>query len=543
MLRTKVLLVGIYDTNTVALAPEVLRSYAEESPVSELYDIRTLNLSIFAQSLERMVELIVREDAAIVGFSVYIWNVARVLEITARIPGTIILGGPHCNDAAAELLRRAPGVDMVVTGEGEQTFVELLEHFAGERPLEGIRGVTTRELANVPREVIADLDSIPSPYARIFRERDDLEWIAYETSRGCPFLCGFCTWGYSKKMRYHGLDRVFADLDVLLSQPSLRRIYLCDSSILLDKPRAKRILSRIIEKNRDMVLRYEFNAEHLDDEIIDLLLQLPANEFNFGVQTTNPRALKLMRRPFHREKFEENYHKMARRTERTSITMDVIYGLPGDDLESYKRSLDYVMSFNHVKWILTNPLILLPGSEFHADRERHGIKLRDDESCIVTSTSTFSEEAMAEAIKISFFTSAVFFNHRLREAVKAFARERGGRYVDTIIDVFESLPFPLLDTEAYPYMVPSVAEDFRARNLAIYRVACLYPLIVRHFDEVSEQAYSQLLSDFEEHYTSQFERLRKFAREEAARAGVRAPAVSRQPAEGAPLLRAANAAS
>jgi radical SAM superfamily enzyme YgiQ (UPF0313 family) len=524
MVKGRVLLVGIYDTNTVALAPEILRSYVQQYPIAGEFDIRTINFSIFSQTLDEMERGIRAEDAEIVGFSTYIWNVNLVRELARRVPGKILLGGPMVNEIDDDFFETNPDIDIVVTGEGEETFTELLEVFAGKRPLEEIPGIRTPAFQSPPRGVIQDLESVPSPYARIFQEHPDLEWIAYETSRGCPFLCGFCTWGYSKKMRYHSLERVFSDLDVILSQPSLDRIYLCDSSILLDKPRAKAILRHIIDKNRDVVIRYEFNAEHLDDEIIDLLLKLPENEFNFGVQTIHPAALKTMRRPFHRDRFEANYDKMVRRTERTHITMDVIYGLPGDDLEGYKSSLNYTLGFDNVNWILTNPLILLPGADFYRDQELHGIRIRDKESFIVESTTSFPREQMAEAIRISFWVSTIYFNARFREAMRSFARSRGERYVDTICGFFEALPFLLIDDAEYPYLVPSVAKDFRKRNLAIWRVANIYPSVVDCFNAYTDGAYAELMADYEDHFGPQFHRLKRFATEEAARAGVPAPA-------------------
>jgi hypothetical protein len=321
-------------------------------------------------------------------------------------------------------------------------------------------------------------------------------------------------------MRYHALERVFADLELLFAQPKLERIYLCDSSILLDKPRAKAILEHVILHNRDKVMRYEFNAEHLDDEIIGLLLKLPGNEFNFGVQTTNPVALRVMRRPFNRARFEANYRKLTRRSERTSITMDVIYGLPGDDFAGFQSSLEYVTSFDRVGWILTNPLILLPGSEYWRDREQHGIVLRDEESYIVESTASFSREQMARAIRLSFWVSTVYFNTRLRDAFKACAKDSGRRFVDVVEELFSALPFALIDADQYPYLVPSVAADFRARNLAIWRVVQSYPDLVTFFDEHTRHAYSELLVDYREHFVEQYYRLRRFAREEAERAGL-----------------------
>lgn len=526
--KKKVLLVGLYDTNTVALAPEILRAYVEQFPVASEFDIRTRNLSIFSQSLEEMEAILRAEDAAILGFSTYIWNVTMVRELARRLPGTIILGGPQMNAVEPGFFAENPGVDFVVVGEGEETLRELLEVFAGTRSLETVRGIVSPGLATAPRPV-TDLATVPSPYERIFTEHPDLEWVAYETSRGCPYLCGFCTWGYSKKMRYHSLERVLADLDVILRQPKLERIYLCDSSILLDKPRAKAILKHVVDTNRDVVIRYEFNAEHLDDEIIDLLLQLPENEFNFGVQTTNPRALQTMRRPFRREKFEANYQKMARRTERTSITMDVIYGLPGDDLDGFKGSVEYVTGFDHVRWILTNPLILLPGADFYRDREKHGIVLRDEESYVVESTATFPKEDMDEAIRLSFLVSVVFFNERVRDVVKALARDTGRGRVETILDLFDSLPFPLLDGDRTPYLVPSVPGDFRDRNLAIFRVAHLYPSLVRFLDEHTGGAYREELSGYESAFVPQYERLVRFAREEARRQGLPPPELGPEP--------------
>jgi hypothetical protein len=232
-----------------------------------------------------------------------------------------------------------------------------------------------------------------------------------------------------------------------------------------------------------------------------------------------------MRRPFHRRKFEANYAKMARRTERTFITMDVIYGLPADDLSGFEATLDYVMSFDHVRWILTNPLILLPGSEFHRDREKHGIVLRDEESFIVESTATFSREDMAEAILMSFRVSVVFFNERLRDALKAFAKHSGLGYVAAIRELFQALPFSLLGGLPCPYLVPSVARDFRDRNLAIHRVVHLYPSIVRFFDDYTEGKFGATLAGYEDAFVPQYHRLARFAEGDAARAGLAAPDV------------------
>src|ERR1041385_2383660 len=132
----KVLLVGLYDTNTVALAPEILKSYVEQFPIGRAFDVRTRNLSIFSQTVDEMEAELRSEAADIVGFSTYIWNLPFVLELARRLPGTIVLGGPHVNDIGPEFFDENPDVDFVVIGEGEETLKELLERLAGERSLD-----------------------------------------------------------------------------------------------------------------------------------------------------------------------------------------------------------------------------------------------------------------------------------------------------------------------------------------------------------------------------------------------------------------------
>src|SRR5436190_22038071 len=120
-MRPKLVLVGLYDTNTVALAPEILKSYVEQFPVGNSFDIRTVNLSIFSQSIDEMEAVLRSERAEIYGFSTYIWNLPFVRELAKRLSGTVILGGPHVNDIVPSFFDENPNVDYVVIGEGEET--------------------------------------------------------------------------------------------------------------------------------------------------------------------------------------------------------------------------------------------------------------------------------------------------------------------------------------------------------------------------------------------------------------------------------------
>ena len=505
----KVVLAGIYETNTVSLAPQVLKSYVGQFDELRDVEVVTREFSIFDHPVESTIQGLVEERPDVVGFSTYIWNINEILEIIKFLPTKVVLGGPQLTGLEKRLLAGNPDIDVVVTGEGEVPFRQLLEHFIGRRELYDVSGITTRDF-QTPKPEPIPLDDIPPFYDRIFRENPDLTWINIETSRGCPFGCKFCAWGYDKSMRYASVDRVKQDLDSIMAQDGITDIVFCDSSLLLKKDRARQILRHMIDSGMNKSARYEFDAEYLDDETIDILGELPEHEFNFGLQTVNQDVLKTMDRRWRQERWEDRYAMITRKLPGVKITIDLIYGLPDDDIEGYKRSLDYGISLPNVTRILTNPLICLPGADFFTEQEKHGIVLRDDNSYIVRATRTFPEEQMDEARRLSFYVATIFLNRSLRDSIKAYAEDTGRRYIDTVIEFMESLPFELSDA-TYPDMIPTIKEGFKQRNSTFRTVTGRYGEIVDHFREVTGGEYDGRLLGYEDQFTEHFYKLKRFA--------------------------------
>ena len=508
--KAKILLVGIYDKNTVSLASNILKSYVEQFDVANNFEIATKEFSIFDDTVESITKGIAEENPDIVGLSMFTWTSNQILEIIKHIDATIILGGPQVTGIEEELIRENSNIDIIITGEGEVTFKELLEYFCGENRIEEVKGVTTKTIKTDPREVIENLDSIPSAYERIFKEHPDISWISFETSRGCPMGCKYCSWSSTRRMRYYSLERVKKDLDIILSQNNINFIYLCDSNILVNKDRAKQILQHIIDSGSNKKISFEFNAEHLDDEIIDLLAQLPNNEFDFGIQSINKRALDEMGRRFNKDKFEENFGKMVDKFKESNIRVDLIYGLPGDDINGFKESLNYAISLDKVKRVITYPLTILPGSEFFRNMDKYGIKLRDKKSYIEKENFTFSEKDMELAKKYSFFTAVIYLNDRLKEYIKDFAEEKGKRYVDAISEFMESLQFDITGGVPYPDMIPSVKEGFEQRNMAFKNIIGKYDDIIDAFKVFSGHKYDSQLSDYKNYYSEHYYKLKSY---------------------------------
>ena len=362
----KSLFMGIYDRNTISLAPFLLSQY-----IGGEY----AQLSIFDDSADDIAKMINDKSPDFICFSAYIWNAKLIKDTLPKIKrGFKVVGGPHVLDN--DFLDH--GADAVVIGEGETILKKIM--------IEKMTGTFHGELT--------DLTTLPLLYDKV-PNLDSYEWLPVETSRGCPMHCGYCAWSSTQMMRYYDLDHIYKELDLVLSS-KIQWVYLCDSSLLYNKERGRDILKFCAKYKKS--IRFEFAIGQLDDDIIEALLDMPESEYNFGVQTINPVVLKLLHRGFNRATFEREYMALAGNH---NVTVDAIYGLPGDDFESYKRTLDYMAGLPNIKRILTNPLILLPGSPFWSEKKEHGF-VYDPETYLLIRSNAWSEEDMQKARDYSF---------------------------------------------------------------------------------------------------------------------------------------------
>ena len=149
------------------------------------------------------------EVVGITSLTEYRFEAFKTAEITKKIlpEALVVLGGPHVSLTAEDTLRHVPGVDLVIRGEGEGSFLQLIQGLPAGRPLSEVNGLSFRKdggiIHNPPSVLIKELDQIPFP------DRDLLPWKKYPftlfvpgqgklpaahiiTSRGCPFGCSFC---------------------------------------------------------------------------------------------------------------------------------------------------------------------------------------------------------------------------------------------------------------------------------------------------------------------------------------------------------------
>ena len=223
----------------------------------------------------------------------------------------------------------------------------------GEKFLESLKNVKGLYLRNPShknditftgeQELICDLGTIPFPYPDLEKMDVDHKIFYYESSRGCPFSCAYCMSSLDTKVRFVPLEKVYADLQRFLDA-GVKLVKFVDRTYNLKPERYVGIWKYIMEHhNGKTMFHFEIEGEFLSEEAMEFLQTVPEGimQFEIGVQSSNPVVLKACGRSPETKTLRENILRIPK-TIHTHL--DLIAGLPYEDLESFGRSFDFVMS-------------------------------------------------------------------------------------------------------------------------------------------------------------------------------------------------------
>ncbi|HEY9841202.1 MAG TPA: radical SAM protein, partial [Candidatus Obscuribacterales bacterium] len=345
--------------------------------------------------IAEMLEGLIPADVA--GFSVYTWNVnynlvlAKALK-TVRPDTLIVFGGPQVPDQPTAFLTHLPFIDVVVHGEGEATFLSLLEAWP-ENQWEDIPGISYRgpdgTVITQPKAArIKELDRIPSAYLSgiyepLMAQHPDISWAAvWETNRGCPFSCTFCDWGSAIASKVHrfGMERLEQEME-WFGRNKIGFLFCADANYGIlprDLEIARRMAAvnqalgypkRIITQMTKNSTERAFEAHKI---LSDAGLLVAAT---LSLQSVTPGVLEAIKRD---NISLEVYHQLLQRFVANGIPTytDVLLGLPGETFDSFLDVLDTVISQGqHTELRIWN-VHLLPNAEMSAPayRQKYGIE-------------------------------------------------------------------------------------------------------------------------------------------------------------------------
>ncbi|WP_300350274.1 B12-binding domain-containing radical SAM protein [Clostridium sp.] len=327
--------------------------------------------------VENILEGIIEEKPDVVAFSCYIWNmefVNRVAELIKLVDPKIeiLYGGPEVSYEGKEFLENHKG-EYVIVGEGEHTFREFVLYKLGEKKLEDIKGIYYKKDDKViknPERPQMDMNELIFPYT--YEEDINNKIVYYEASRGCPFKCKYCLSSVMHGVRFLDVERVKKELKYFMDK-KLKLVKFVDRTFNCNREYTVELLKYLSEQDTETRFHFEVAADLLTEEQIEILNKAPKGRFQLevGVQTTNNEVLHNINRYITYENIKDKVLKVAAYNN-VMQHLDLIAGLPGENLESFKNSFNDVHAIRPDE-IQLGFLKLLKGSSMREEAEKWGI--------------------------------------------------------------------------------------------------------------------------------------------------------------------------
>ncbi len=350
-------------------------------------DIPGIDVEILPESMvsylgdQALTDLISRNQPDILGFSVFSWNLDRSLYLAERVKKNhlprIVLGGPEITPGNTRV--RSSSIDFRVYGEGEAVFRRLLteKRFWDE----GFGSESASEI----------FQNAENPYLKGFLEPELEDIVLVETQRGCPYRCSFCYYNKSQKRTcFRDESRLLPVFEWAIGR-EIGEIYLLDPSLNV-RPGLASFLKKVasINAGRKTGFFSEIRAEKVNERLANRFDEAGFTGFEVGLQSTNPKALALVSRPTDLARFLKGTEALLKKG--IALSIDLIAGLPGDDLHGFMQSVDFVASHGLGEDVQVFPLSVLPGTALRRDAQKLGLRFDPHPPYTIIETPEFSKE-------------------------------------------------------------------------------------------------------------------------------------------------------
>lgn len=417
--------------------------------------IQTRYCNRAVHDFDAMADRLSRGAPHLVGLSCYSWNIednlALARTLKQRQPETrIILGGPEVSfeniDEAAHLLEEHDCIDAVVVGEGEPVIERVFEAMFDEDHFAAIPNVVYRregrivssERVELPAN-LAELPPIDPAAADIPRTPGTGRAVVFQTYRGCPYTCAYCSFhGGACGLRRFPFERVEAEL-ARLFDAEIELINFADAVFDVSRRHAKAILELCLAHNKSSSLLAYVAFQSMDPELAELL-ERTRIQVGIGLQSAHEDVLHAVQRRFSIPRFFRAVNELQGR--RVNYYVDLMFGLPADNLEKFRITFDEVMALRP-PFLMPFPLTIIPRSRLHTHTGSYGVVRYDDktirEHVRPTSGMVYADIGLAEGFdlddlrRFDDMATAIFFSfqrypwslHVISDYARVTAAKRG----------------------------------------------------------------------------------------------------------------------
>ncbi|PJE59822.1 MAG: hypothetical protein COU85_01620 [Candidatus Portnoybacteria bacterium CG10_big_fil_rev_8_21_14_0_10_44_7] len=361
-------------------------------------DVSLIDAVINKYTNREIIEILQKQSPQIIGLSFGTQNrllaFALAREIKKTMPDIpIIAGGPHPTLTADDLLNNIPEIDMVVRGEGEYTFLELVRALKNKQGLANIQGLSFRDKNgqirhNQPRVPITDLDKLPLPARNLlpidrYQQKiplSDKICTSVLTSRGCPYNCVYCStsqqWGH--KIRHRSPENVVTEIQHLMRTYDLDGVGFFDDVFTMDKQRVIKICRLLLAKKIKIAWWCEARANTVDRELIGWMKKAGCVHIAMAIESGSDQILKNIKKAITINQGIE----AAKIIKQAGIKLKVFFmhGLPGETYADIKKTVflsRYLKNKIGVDETTQGLTIIYPGTQMEALAKQQGTLSRN----------------------------------------------------------------------------------------------------------------------------------------------------------------------
>ncbi|WP_352398706.1 DUF4080 domain-containing protein [[Clostridium] aminophilum] len=252
--------------------------------------------------------------------------------------------------------------------------------------------------------------------------------IYYETSRGCPFSCSYCLSSVSDRTRFRSLSKVLPELQFFLDR-KVPQVKFVDRTFNCSHEHAMAIWKYIAEHDNGITnFHFEIGADLLREDEMDVLagLRPGAVQLEIGVQSVNPDTIRAIDRVMDLGILRRNVDRIHR-AGNIHCHLDLIAGLPYEDLASFRHSFDEIFRMKPDQLQL-GFLKLLKGSALCRDADKYGIVCSPEAPYEVLRTDWISYEDLLELRGVEEMTEVYYNSFQFSTSVTLLADVKGSPY-------------------------------------------------------------------------------------------------------------------
>jgi len=295
--------------------------------------------------------------------------------LKARYPWMPVVWGGWTPTAVPDQCLRTPFVDIVVKGQGERLFPELVMKLRAGVPIDELTGISYKDEGRIvhnPLRPLMDINEfLPVDHSRIDPSNYSLGdgMLHFGSSFGCPYVCTFCGMALHFRGRWIGLrpERVIAEIKTLSRDYRIKMVDFWDSTLFVDLERIKTILRGFKREG----LRFGWKARsqvkqiiRFDDELIDLMKETGCQRVVIGIESGSQRIRTLFNKDIDYERLMERLAKLSQAG--IPIRTNFLLGPPTEKREDFLetlRSMTRVQKLHPENSVVMYTYLPVPGTE------------------------------------------------------------------------------------------------------------------------------------------------------------------------------------